>query len=89
MKKLLAAFLGLACAVALTVNAGEGKKDHPKLTKEERQELKALREKYDANKDGKLDKEERAKMSKEDKEKFEKLTGHGEKKGESKEKENK
>ena len=35
MKKLLAVFMGLACAAALTVNAGEGKKEHKKLTKEE------------------------------------------------------
>jgi len=39
---------------------------------------------YDANKDGKIDKEERAKMSKEDKEKWGQLSG-GHKKGAKKE----
>jgi hypothetical protein len=89
MKKLLVALLGFACALTLTVNAGEGKEKH-KPTAEQRKELKELKDKYDTNKDGKLDKEEKAKMSKEDKEKWAQLAG-GHKKGASKEesKENK
>ena len=75
MKKLLVPILGFACALALTVSAGEGKKEHKKLTSDQRKELKELKDKYDTNKDGKLDKEEKAKMTKEDKEKFAQLAG--------------
>ena len=76
MKKVLATLLGLACAAALTVNAGEGKEKHP-MTDEQKAVMKEMLAKYDANKDGKLDKEERAKISKEDKEKMEKAgLGH-------------
>ena len=78
MKKLLATLLGLTCAMALTVNAAEGEKAKP--TPEQKAERKALIEKYDANKDGKVDKEERGKMSKEDKDKWASLGG-GKKKG--------
>jgi hypothetical protein len=82
MKRLLVAFMTLACAFALTAKAADST-DKPKLTKEEKAERKALIEKYDANKDGKLDKEERAKMSKEDKEKWQSFGG-GKKKAEKK-----
>ena len=75
MKKLFVTLLGLACAAALTVNAGEGKEKH-KLTPEQKTLKKDMLDKYDANKDGKIDKEERAKMTKEDKEKWEKSFGH-------------
>ncbi|MEY2428019.1 MAG: hypothetical protein QOJ40_904 [Verrucomicrobiota bacterium] len=70
MKKLLVALLGLACAFTLTVNAAEGKKHE--LTDDQKAVMKDMLAKYDANKDGKLDKEERAKMSAEDKEKMQK-----------------
>jgi hypothetical protein len=70
MKKLLVALLGLACAFTLTVNAGEGKKHE--LTDDQKVVMKEMLAKYDANKDGKLDKEERSKMSAEDKAKMEK-----------------
>ena len=83
MKKLLVAILGFACAVALTVNAQEAKEKH-KPSAEDKAAKKELLEKYDANKDGKIDKEERAKMSKEDKEKWGQLSG-GHKKGAKKE----
>ncbi len=79
MKKLLVALLGLACAFTLTVNAGEGKKKE--LTEEQKTLQKEMVAKYDANKDGKLDKEERAKFSAEDKAKWEKA-GLGHKKKE-------
>jgi hypothetical protein len=74
MKKLLVALMTLACAFAITAKAADDT-DKPKLTKEQKAERKALIEKYDANKDGKIDKEERAKMSKEDKEKWQSLGG--------------
>ena len=67
--------LGCACAVGLTVNAAETKKE-AKLTDEQKKEKKELLAKYDTNKDGKIDKDERAKMSKEDKEKWAELSGH-------------
>ena len=70
MKKLLVALLGLACAFTLTVNAAEGKKKE--LTDDQKAVQKEMLAKYDANKDGKLDKEERAKISAEDKEKMQK-----------------
>jgi len=74
MKKLLVAFMTVACALAITAKAADDT-DKPKLTKEQKSERKALIEKYDANKDGKIDKEERAKMTKEDKEKWQSLGG--------------
>jgi hypothetical protein len=74
MKKLLAAIMTAACALAITAKAADAT-DKPKLTKEQKAERKALIEKYDANKDGKLDKEERAKMTKEDKEKLQSFSG--------------
>ena len=70
MKKLLIA-LCFTCALALAVQAGEGKKER-KLTDEQKTLQKDMLAKYDTNKDGKLDKEERAKISTEDKEKMDK-----------------
>lgn len=68
MKKSLIA-LCITCALSLAAFAGDddkkadqGKKPAPSA------ETKALLEKYDTNKDGKLDKEERAKMTEQDKE---------------------
>ena len=78
MKKLLVA-LCFTCALAIAVQAGEGKRD--KKTDEQKKVMKEMTGKYDANKDGKLDKEERAKISSEDKEKMEKAgVGHKKKK---------
>ena len=70
MKKLLIA-LCFTCAFVLAVQAGEGKKER-KLTDEQKTIQKDMMAKYDTNKDGKLDKEERAKVSTEDKEKMDK-----------------
>jgi len=72
MKKLLVA-LCVTSALAIAAHAaeeakekkGEGKR--PEATAEQKALRKEMIEKYDANKDGKLDKEERAKMSEEDK----------------------
>ena len=45
---------------------GEGRPPRPKLTEEQKKQRAELIAKYDANKDGKLDKEERAKVSEDD-----------------------
>jgi hypothetical protein len=78
MKKLFVTMLGLVCALSLTANAAEGEKH--KLSAEDKAARKELVDKYDTNKDGKLDKEERSKMTKEDKEKWEKVGGGHKKK---------
>ena len=76
MKKLLIA-LCFTCALAIAVHAEEGKKQHKQMTDEQKTVKKETLAKYDANKDGKLDKEERAKISAEDKDKMEKAgLGH-------------
>ncbi len=76
MKKFSIAIACLTCALSLTAYAGEGKR---KLTPEQRALRKEMLEKYDTNKNGKLDKKERAQISKEDKERMEKA-GLGRKK---------
>ena len=66
MKKLLVATAIIAFTATFNANAAaEGKR---KLTDEQKALRKELIAKYDTNKDGKLDKSEKAKMSKEDKE---------------------
>jgi hypothetical protein len=64
MKKYIAVAL-LAAVSVFAADKGE-KKGGPALTDEQ----KAIIAKYDTNKDGKLDKEERAKMTDEDKAKL-------------------
>ena len=66
MKKLITILTVALCAVALTASAAKGKKG-----KGQTEEQKALLEKYDANKDGTIDSEEKAKASDEDKAKIE------------------
>jgi len=74
MKKLLVA-LCFTCALALAAHAedkaegGKSEAKKPQLTAEQKAARKALVEKYDTNKDGKLDKEERAKIPAEELEK--------------------
>lgn len=80
MSNLLRIAIGLCCAMALTVSAAEGKKKGSPLTDEQKAVRKELTEKYDANKDKKLDKEEMSKMSAEDKEKWKKAFPGGPKK---------
>ena len=46
--------------------SGEGRPPRPKLTEEQKKQRTELIAKYDANKDGKLDKEERVKVSDDD-----------------------
>ena len=71
MKKLLVA-LCVTSALAIAAHAQEAGKEkkaegkRPELTAEQKAARKALVEKYDTNKDGKLDKEERAKISAEE-----------------------
>ncbi len=76
MKKLLVTVC-LTCVFALAANAAEGdaKKEgeapkRPALTAEQKAIRKELTEKYDADKNGKLNKEERSKMTPEDLEKW-------------------
>lgn len=76
MKKSLVTLIGLLCALALTVSAADGKKKKQPLTDDQKALQKQMLEKYDANKDGKLDKEERAKMTKEEKKKWSDTFNH-------------
>ncbi|MDB6021325.1 MAG: hypothetical protein JWQ04_1182 [Pedosphaera sp.] len=62
MKKFLV--LAMICVATLSVQAQKATTDEQKAVKKE------MLEKYDTNKDGKLDKEERSKMSAEDKAKW-------------------
>ena len=89
MKKLFALALslsllgGLSPALLSAANADNGGKKHPKAAEERRKTRKEMLEKYDTNKNGKLDKQERARISKEDQEKLEKAgLGRHAKKGE-------
>lgn len=72
MKKLLAIALGVACITALSVNAAEGEKKKKEMTPEQKQKML---EKYDTNKDGKLDDAEKEAMKKD-------MKGKGKKKAE-------
>lgn len=73
MKKLIVA-LCFACVIAVAAHAedkpaagkSEGKKT---LTAEQKEARKALKDKYDTNKDGKLDKDELSKATAEEREK--------------------
>lgn len=81
--------LCFTCALAVAAQAAEGtetkKKHQGKPATAERKAIqKEILEKYDANKDGKLDKQERAKISTEDKAKMQKAgVGHKKKAGEA------
>ena len=73
MKKILIA-LCCTCALAFAVQADDtkpAKKKHPQ-TAEQKALSKDMLAKYDTNKDGKLNKEEKAKFSAEDKAKWDK-----------------
>jgi hypothetical protein len=80
MLKVLTLVVALS-GLAVTVKAAEGDKPaKPQLTEEQKKERQAIIDKYDKNKDGKLDGEERKSVSAEDKEKMQKLMGRGQKK---------
>jgi hypothetical protein len=70
MKKLLLIILTLGFAGSVALNAADAPK-RKQMTDEQKKLYKEMVEKYDANKDGKLDKEERAKISADDKKKME------------------
>ena len=79
MNKILLSTIAMAIALALSANAApEPKQDKEaaKPTTEQKTLRKEMVTKYDTNKDGKLDKDERAKISAEDKEKMEKAGLH-------------
>ncbi len=80
MLKVMTATLAL-CALATLGQAADGDKppqrQRPQLTEEQKKERQALIDKYDKNKDGKLDADERGAMSAEDKEKMAKFGGRG------------
>jgi len=78
MLRVLALTLGLSCALVLTARAADGEKKAP--TEEQKAARKELLEKYDKNKDGKLDRDERGAMTAEDKEKWQKASGGARKK---------
>ncbi|MBI5683477.1 MAG: hypothetical protein HZC54_00220 [Verrucomicrobia bacterium] len=85
MKRLTVILFTFLCAAAVSLYAGDKgqkKAEHgkrPPMTAEQKETMKKMTEKYDANKDGKLDKEERAKMSDEDKDAMKKLFPHAHK----------
>ena len=76
MLRLLAITLGLCAAVVFTTRGADGDAKPAKGA----DVRKELIEKYDKNKDGKLDKEERGAMTAEDKEKWQKASGGKKKK---------
>lgn len=82
MKKILTA-LCLIAALALAAQTAQAKAKKPALTDEQKAVRKEIIDKYDTNKDGKLDAEEKAKISAEDKEKMTKA-GLGDKKDKKK-----
>jgi len=74
MKKLITITLALLCASAVLVQAQDtnapAKKGKKELTAEQKTVMADMLTKYDTNKDGKLDKAERAAMTQEDKDKM-------------------
>lgn len=69
-KTLLAAIIAMLGWSLLAADQTATDQQKQKLTRDQKQERKALIEKYDANKDGKLSKDELTKMSQEDKDKW-------------------
>jgi len=69
MKRIVAIALGLCLLGMANVSQAQETKKKER-TDEQKKVMKAMTEKYDTSKDGKLDKEERAKISAEDKEKM-------------------
>jgi len=63
---------GLSPVLVRAADADKGGKKLPKAAEARRTLRKEMLEKYDTNKNGKLDKQERARISKEDQEKLEK-----------------
>ncbi len=83
MKKITLPAIALVCALAFTTHAAPRKKKE--LTEDQKAVKKEMVKKYDLNKDGKLDKEELAKMSEDDKARMDKAgLSHKQKKAENK-----
>jgi len=85
MLKVFAITLGLCCAAVFSARAADGDTkpaEKKPLTEEQKALRKELLGKYDKNKDGKIDKEERQAVSAEDKSKLAEagLAGGGKKK---------
>jgi hypothetical protein len=80
MKKILVTIAGVICATALVVHADDATTAAPAKKHAGGKARKELVDKYDTNKDGKLDKDEIAKMTDEDKAKWEKMSSHKKKK---------
>lgn len=70
MKRVILAVVCCLCAVAVSASAADKGKE--KRTSEQKDSTKKLVQKYDTNQDGKLSKEERAKMTPEDKQEWQK-----------------
>jgi hypothetical protein len=74
MKKILVAVMGLLCATAIVAHAQDAttttKPAKKKLTAEQQALKKEMLAKYDTDKNGKIDKTERAAITPEDKEKM-------------------
>lgn len=74
MKKILAIVAALLCAGTIMIQAQDAapaaKTGKKQLTPEQQTVMNEMLAKYDTNKDGKLDKSERAAMSQEDKDKM-------------------
>jgi Ni/Co efflux regulator RcnB len=70
MKKMIIAAVAVICAATITVQAQDAspKKEKKSMTPEQKQIQTDMLTKYDANKDGKLDKTEKAAMTPQDKE---------------------
>jgi hypothetical protein len=86
MLKALMIALGV-CTLVLTANAADdakSKKQPPPMTEEQKAVNNEMLKKYDKNKDGKLDGEERKAMTAEDRDKMGKAFGWGKKKQEPK-----
>ncbi len=79
MKNLLTVVGVAACLMAWSATAGDEATNSathkPTPTPEQKQFRKEMVEKYDTNGNGKLDKEERAKMSPEEKQKMKEMGG--------------
>jgi hypothetical protein len=67
MKKMFCTAAALLCASVIMVQAQDAAPKKHKLTPEQQQVMTDMLAKYDTNKDGKLDKTEKAAMSAEDK----------------------
>ena len=70
MKKFAILALGLLTATAITASAADGDKKKKELTPDQKKVMDEITTKYDANKNGKLEPEEREKISDDDKKKM-------------------